>query len=106
MSLVIGDRNTECEKERERIIKEKLNCVFIRINPDEGPDLNTNGAINKIIRHIIESIERSTKESIKESTKKSVINDIKLGLAELSLELKKNTETIHKFLKRAFKHKP
>ena len=104
------DRNIECEKERERILKEELNCVFIIINPDEGPDFNINGAIDKIIKHVIESTKRSTKESTtestKESTKKSVINDIRLGLAELSLEseFKKNTGTIRKFLKRAFKH--
>ena len=96
------DRNTKYEKERERIIKEELNCVFIRINPDKGPDLNINGAMNKIIRHIIELTKRSTKES----TKKSVINDIRLGLAELLLESKfeKITGTICKFLKKDFKH--
>ena len=94
------DRDIECEKERERILKEELNCVFIRINPDEGPNVNINGAINKIIRHIKESIKRSTEKS----TKKSVINDIRVGLVELSLEFEKNTETIHKFLRRAFKH--
>ena len=76
------DRNIECEKERERILKEELNCVFIRINPDEWPDFNTNGAINKIIKHIIESTKRSTKES----TKQFVINDIRFGWAELSFE--------------------
>ena len=98
------DRNIECEKERERILKEELNCVFIAINPDEGPDFNTNGAMNKIIRHIKESIKRSTKESTKESTKKFFINDIRLGSVELSLEFEKNTKTIHKFLRRVFKH--
>ena len=46
------DRNIECEKERERILKEEFNCLFIRINPDEGPDFNTNAAINKLIRPI------------------------------------------------------
>ena len=80
------DRNIECEKERERILKEEFACVFIRINPDEGPYFNTNGAMNKIIRYIKESMKRSTKESTKESTKKSVINDIRVELVELSLE--------------------
>ena len=37
------------------------------------------------------------KESTKKSTKKSVINDIRLGLAELSLSFEKTTKTIHKF---------
>ena len=43
------------------------------------------------------------KKSAKKSTKESVINNIRLGLAELSLEFEKNTKTIHKFLRKAFK---
>ena len=39
------DRDIEYEKERERILKEELNCVFIRINPDK-PNFNVNNAKN------------------------------------------------------------
>ena len=92
------DRDTEYEKEGEITLKEELNYVFIRINP-ETQYFNILKAMNNIHRHIIES----TKQVIEELTKKSVTNDIRAGLAELSLEFEKNTKTIHKLLKRAFR---
>ena len=92
------DRDTEYENERGRILKKELNCVIIMINPEEE-DFNILKAINEIHKHIIES----TKTLTEEVTKKSVTNDIRATLAELSLEFEKNTKTIHKFLKRAFK---
>ena len=30
-----NDRNKDYEKQRKELIKKQLNCVFIRINPDE-----------------------------------------------------------------------
>ena len=89
------DRNIDHEIQRQKVLEKELGCKFIIINPDEEK-LNIFRAINEIHRHI--------KESIKKSTKKSVINDIRLGLAELSLSFEKTTKTIHKFLRRAFKH--
>ena len=46
-----ADRNVNNEIERERALERELNCVFIRINPDE-PDFNIFREINKIHRHI------------------------------------------------------
>ena len=92
------DRNTEYEKRRERMLNKDLNCKFIRINPGRE-NFNINKDINRIHRYIIES----TKKLTEESTKKSVMNDIRVVLAELSLEFEKNTKTIHKFLRRGFK---
>ena len=89
------DRNIDHDMQRQKALEKELGCKFIRINPDEEK-LNILRAINEIYRHI--------KELTKKSTKKSVINDIRLGLAELSLSFEKNTKTIHKFLRRAFKH--
>ena len=93
------DRNIDYEIQRQKALAKELGCEFIRINPDKE-NFNIFKAINEIHRHIKESIKRSTKES----TQKSVINDIRLGLAELSLGFEKNTKTVNKFLKRAFKH--
>ena len=44
-------RNVNNEIERKRALERELNCVFIRINPNE-PDFNIFGEINKIHRHI------------------------------------------------------
>ena len=46
-----SDRNINDEIERQRALERELNCVFIRINPDE-PDFNILREINKIHRHI------------------------------------------------------
>ena len=50
--------------ERQKTLEKELNCIFIRINPDEK-DFNIFKEINKIHRHI------------KKSFKKSLINKIK-----------------------------
>ena len=62
-----NDRNIDNEIQRE------LNCVFIRINPDEK-DFNIFKEINKIHRHI------------KKSSKKSLIGKISKRLLELEFK--------------------
>ena len=52
-----NDRNIDNEIQRE------LNCVFIRINPDEK-DFNIFKEINKIHRHIKKSPKKSLKDKI------------------------------------------
>ena len=73
-------------------IELELDCVFIRIDPDEK-DFNILNEINKIHRYIIES----TKEQTKEQTKKSLINDLSKRLLEL--EFKSNHSIKSKCLK-------
>ena len=46
-----ADRNGNNEIERKKALERELNCVFIRINPDEN-DFNIFKEINKIQRHI------------------------------------------------------
>ena len=46
-----ADRNINDEVERQRALERELNCVFIRISPDE-PDFNICREINKTRRHI------------------------------------------------------
>ena len=46
-----ADRNINNEIERQRALEREINCVFIRINPDE-PDFNILRETNKIHRHI------------------------------------------------------
>ena len=58
-----ADRNLSNEIERQKRLEKELNCVFIRINPEEK-NLNIYKEINKIHRHI------------KTSTKKSLIDDL------------------------------
>ena len=57
--------------ERQRALERELNCVFVRINPDE-PDFNIYREINKIHRHI----NQSTIQQTKQQTKKSVIDNL------------------------------
>ena len=45
------NRNIDNEIERQKTLEKELNCVFIRINPDEK-DFNIFKEINKIHRHI------------------------------------------------------
>ena len=45
------DRNINNEIERKKALEKELNCIFIRINPDEK-DFNIFKEINKIHRHI------------------------------------------------------
>ena len=81
--LVHADRNVNNEIERQRALERKLNCVFIRINPDK-PDFNIFREINKIHRHI----NQLTIQQTEQQTKESVIDNLSNEL--LKLELKKN----------------
>ena len=45
------NRNINNEIERQKALEKELNCIFIRINPDEK-DFNIFKEINKIHRHI------------------------------------------------------
>ena len=70
-----ADRNFSNEIERQKVLEKELDCVFIRINPDEE-NFNIFKEINKVHRHI------------KKSTKKSLIDDLLKRL--LGLEFKSN----------------
>ena len=83
-----NDRNINYEIQRQKALENELNCVFIRINPDEK-DFNIFKEINKIHRHII--------ESTKKQTKKSLIDDLSKRLLEL--EFKSNHSIKSKCLK-------
>ena len=63
-------RYQDYEKQREELI-EKLDCVFITINPDEE-NCKMPNANNKIFRHSKESIKKLTEES----TKNAVVEDL------------------------------
>ena len=63
------DRNLDNEIERQKALERELDCVFVRINPDEK-DFSIFKEINKIQRHI------------KKSTKKSLIDDLSKTLLE------------------------
>ena len=54
-----ADRNLSDEIERQKALEKTLNCVFIRINPDEE-NFNIFKEINKINRHI----KKLTKKSL------------------------------------------
>ena len=56
-------------KNKEKETKKRLDCEFIRINPDES-NFSINRAINKTHRYI----NKSTRELIKELTKKETKN--------------------------------
>ena len=79
-----ADRNLSDEIERQKALEKELDCVFIRINPDEE-NFNIFKEINKIHRHI------------KKSTKKSLIDDLSKRLLEL--EFKSNHSIKSKYLK-------
>ena len=66
-------RNLCNEIERQKALEKELNCVFIRINPDEKNSYIFK-EINKIHRHI------------KKSTKKSLIDDLSKRLLELEFK--------------------
>ena len=51
------DRNLNNEIERQKALERELDCVFIRINPDEK-DFNIFKEINKIHRHIKKSFKK------------------------------------------------
>ena len=63
------DRNHDYEAKREELIKKELNCVFIRINPDEE-GFNITKASNKIFSHIKKSIKGLTKNKMAEDAEK------------------------------------
>ena len=52
--------NNEKSKKRQKALEKKLNCVFIRINPDEK-DFNIFKEINKINSHIKKSFKKFLK---------------------------------------------
>ena len=68
-----ADRNLDNEIERQKALERELNCVFIRINPDEK-DFNIFQEIHKIHRHI------------KKSTKKLLIDNLSKGLLEIEFK--------------------
>ena len=77
-----ADRNLNNEIERQKALKRELDCVFIRINPD---NFNIFKVIKKIHRHI------------KKSTQKSLIYDLWKRLLEL--EFKQHNTIKSKYLK-------
>ena len=79
-----ADRNLSDEIERQKALEKELDCVFIRINPDEE-NFNIFKEINKINRHI------------KKLTKYSLIDDFLKKLLEL--EFKSNHSIKSKCLK-------
>ena len=71
--LGYDDRNLNNEIERQKALERELDCVFIRINPDEK-NFNIVKEINKIYRHI------------KKSTKKSLIDNLSKRLLEVEFQ--------------------
>ena len=65
-----ADRYISHEIERQKVLEKELECVFIRINPNEE-NFNIFKEINKIHRQI------------KKSTKKSLVDDLSKRLLEL-----------------------
>ena len=57
------NRNVNHEIERQKVLEKKLNCTFIRINPDEK-DFNIFQEINKMHRHIKNSFKKSLIDTI------------------------------------------
>ena len=68
-----ADRNLSNETERQKALEKELDCVFIRINPDEE-NFNIFKEINKIHKQI------------KKTTKKSLIGDLSKRLLELEFK--------------------
>ena len=80
-----ADRNIAYEIKRQKAMEEKLNCKFIRINPDaENYDIFVE--IGKIHSHISESNKKLTKKITEESTKKTFIDNISKRLLEPEFE--------------------
>ena len=57
------NRNINHEIKRQTALEKELNCIFIRINPDEK-DVNIFKEINKIHRHIKKSFKKSLIDKI------------------------------------------
>ena len=87
-----NDRNIDYEIQRQKALERKLDCVFIRSNPD-AIDFNIFKEINKIHRHI----KKSTKQQTKTQTKESIIDNLSKRLLEL--EFKHHNQIITNFLK-------
>ena len=75
------DRNVNNEIERQRALERKLNCVFIRIDPD-APNFIIFREINKIHR----LINQLTKQQTKKQTKKLIIDNLSKRLLELEFK--------------------
>ena len=73
-----NDRNIDYEIERQKALERKLDCVFIRINPD-AIDFNIFKEINKIHRHI----NQLNKQQTKKQTKEPLIDNLSERLLEL-----------------------
>ena len=59
------NRNINNEIERQKVLEKELNCVFIRINPDEK-DFNIFKETNKIHRHIKKFLTDKIKKKLLE----------------------------------------
>ena len=70
------DRDEHKDTERQEAIKERLGCVFIRINPDVQK-VNIDININKVINIIYKYITKSNEELIPGKTKRSLKDDVK-----------------------------
>ena len=79
-----NDRNKNHETQRQKALETELDCIFIRIDPNEK-DFNILKEITKIHRHI------------KKSSKESLIDNISKRL--LGLEFKSNHSLKSKCLK-------
>jgi very-short-patch-repair endonuclease len=75
-----SNRDSEYEKQREYIIKNELNCEFIRFNPDVK-NFSTYDVIGEILKHV----ERSKNEELKASNQK--INKLKVEVENLTEQL-------------------
>ena len=62
------DRNENYEKQREELIKKELDCVFIRVNPDEE-NFKMSKVNNKIFRHVKKSITTLMVKDLERSVK-------------------------------------
>ena len=82
--LGCADRNLNNEIERQKVLEKELDCLFIRINPDEE-NFNIFKEMNKIHKHI------------KKSTKKLLIDVLSKTLLEV--EFKSNHSIKTKCLK-------
>ena len=86
-----NDRNIDYEMQRQQALEKKLDCVFIRVNPD-ATDFNIFKEINKIHRHI----KKLTEQQSKKQTKESIIDNLSKRLLEL--EFKRHNQILTKFL--------
>ena len=84
------DRNLNNEIERQKALEKKLNCIFIRINPDEK-DFNIFKEINQIYRHISQSKEESKikeQENKIKKQKSKFANELLTYVSNISISLK------------------